>query len=214
WQRTAKLRLVRGSHLILPRLNHSDYAVAHFGEDGRIFFVIPWGSRNDLSLIGTTDVDHETGADDVRISPEEIRYMLTITGKLFPRAASSEPISAYSSLRPLVESGESSATKTSREHRVWNSGSGVLHVAGGKYTTYRAMSEEAANLVAGELARGLVDAWRTVTEPVGGNSAEKIEQLRSEISRLADASGLAEEDVEYLVRDFGVLAPAVLDALP
>ncbi|MCP5114991.1 MAG: hypothetical protein GY953_29525, partial [bacterium] len=151
---------------------------------------------------------------DGRISADEIRYMMNIVGTLFPDTTERKPISAFSSLRPLVESGESSATKTSREHRIWNSGSGVLHVAGGKYTTYRAMAEEATNLLAEELFPDLLGRCSTATEPVGGNSADKLEGLRESCAELAGRFNLDAGDVEYLARDFGVLAPAVLDLAP
>ena len=70
-------------------------------------------------------------------------------------------ISSYSSLRPLVAHGAESATSASREHRIWNSEEGILHIAGGKYTTYRAMSEEAAELACQEIAPAL--CGRSVT---------------------------------------------------
>ena len=140
WSANGPLRLVRGSHILLPNVLQSDHAIAHFEEAGRIVFVIPWwGGR--LCLVGTTDVDHEGSPDDVRISRGEVDYLMRIVRRLFPKSAA-EPISGYSSLRPLLMSGNASPTKTSREHRIWKSADGVLHVAGGKYTTYRAMADE------------------------------------------------------------------------
>ncbi len=56
WAHNPAPRLVRGSHIVLPRLNHSDHAIAYFDESGRIIFFIPWGERRDRTLIGTTDV--------------------------------------------------------------------------------------------------------------------------------------------------------------
>jgi glycerol-3-phosphate dehydrogenase len=141
WSTNRPLRLVRGSHILLPRLLESDYAVAHFDETGRIVFVIPWWG-GELSLVGTTDIDHEGSPDDVRISRGEVEYLMRIVRQLFPTSNAS-PVSAYSSLRPLLLSSQESPTKTSREHRIWQSEDGALHVAGGKYTTYRAMADEA-----------------------------------------------------------------------
>jgi glycerol-3-phosphate dehydrogenase len=140
WSTNGPLRLVRGSHILLPNVLQSDHAIAHFEESGRIVFVIPWwGGR--LCLVGTTDIDHEGSPDDVRISRAEIEYLMRIVRRLFPKTAA-EPVSGYSSLRPLLPSNNASPTRTSREHRIWQSAEGVLHVAGGKYTTYRAMAEE------------------------------------------------------------------------
>lgn len=153
WGPPRALRLVRGSHIVLPRLNESDNAIAHFEESGRILFVIPWGSARQLSLVGTTDVDHGASPDDVRISAGEMQYLLGVVHRLFPGLRELRPISAFSSLRPLVAGDSASATRTSREHRIWRSEDGVVHIAGGKFTTYRLMSEEAVDMIAPELAK-------------------------------------------------------------
>ncbi|MDQ6759101.1 MAG: FAD-dependent oxidoreductase, partial [Acidobacteriota bacterium] len=142
-------------HIIIPRVNASDHAVAYFERAGRIVFLIPWGSGKQLTLVGTTDVDHFGGPDQVHITPEETEYLLGIVREVFPGSGPSEVLSSYSSLRPLVPQGEGSATSASRGHRIWNAADGVLHIAGGKYTTYRAMSEEAAELACAEIAPAL-----------------------------------------------------------
>lgn len=166
WAESGPLRLVRGSHLIFPRIGSSDHAIAHFDEQGRIIFLIPWGTHRQLTLVGTTDVDHTGSPDDVRISPDEISYLLNIIRRLYPDARSLQPISSYSSLRPLVRDESDSATSTSREHRIWNSPEGILHIAGGKYTTYRSMSEEAADLVTREIAPALTSVHVTAQTPL------------------------------------------------
>lgn len=152
WSGSASLRLVRGSHIIIPRVNACDNAISYFEASGRIVFLIPWGSQNQLTLVGTTDIDHATGPDRVQITPEEIEYLSGIVQQVFPAAGRPEVISSYSSLRPLVANHANSPTSASREHRIWNSEDGILHIAGGKYTTYRAMSEEAADLAGQEIA--------------------------------------------------------------
>ncbi|MGB7654212.1 MAG: FAD-dependent oxidoreductase, partial [Novosphingobium sp.] len=122
----------------MPGLNRSENAIAYFGDDGRIIFVIPWGPGNKLSLVGTTDIDHGGTADNVRISNEEVAYLRGVVGRLFPGDAGVEPVAAYSSLRPLIVSGSTSATAASRSHKIWLE-NGVLKITGGKYTTYRSM---------------------------------------------------------------------------
>ena len=214
WQQGGDLRLVRGSHIVLPRLNASDHAVAYFAEDGRIIFVIPWGGMQPVSLVGTTDCDHAEGPNEVRICPDEIRYLLRIVERLFPEAKGIRPLASFSSLRPLLQSGSESATKTSREHRIWNGSDGVLRIAGGKYTTYRAMSQQAADMVATEVAPRLADICSTDKTPVGGNSREKLSELWSASDPLARTHGLDRREAEWLTHDFGMLSPAVLDDLP
>ncbi len=146
WSGGGKLRLVRGSHLIFPRIQSGAEAIAFFDEHGRIVFLIPWGENGDLTLVGTTDVDHDGSPDDVHISDEETRYLSAIVRRLFP-AYRGEPVSSYSALRPLIAEKGHSATSTSREHSIWETPDGVLHIAGGKYTTYRAMSEELVDML-------------------------------------------------------------------
>jgi glycerol-3-phosphate dehydrogenase len=164
WSNPDSLRLVRGSHIVIRRVNASDHAIAHFEPDGRIVFVIPWGSRNQLTLVGTTDEDHKESPDHVHISSGETRYLLGIVHKLFPQHSDITPVSTFSSLRPLVRTS-GSATRASRDHRIWNSSDGVLHIAGGKYTTYRLMTEEASDLVCKEIAPEIETVHRTAQTP-------------------------------------------------
>jgi len=146
WSEGAPLRLVRGSHLIFPRIQNGSEAIAYFDEKGRIVFLIPWGENDDLTLVGTTDVDHAGNADDVQISREESDYLKSIVHRLYPDYRA-EPVASYSALRPLIAQTGRSATSTSREHRIWESAGDTLHISGGKYTTYRAMSEELVDMI-------------------------------------------------------------------
>jgi glycerol-3-phosphate dehydrogenase len=184
WSTGGPLRLVRGSHLIFPRIQKGDEALAYFDEQGRIIFLIPWGENDDLTLVGTTDVDHQGGPDDVRISAEETAYLVSVVRRLFP-SYRGEPVSSYSSLRPLIaESGES-ATSTSREHRIWETSDGVLHIAGGKYTTYRRMSEELVDALLQELRPGRSLPCRTAETPLNTAQipSDPVARIRMAVER-------------------------------
>ena len=161
WLDGQTLRLVRGSHIVLPRVTSGDRAIAHFEPNGRIVFLIPWGSQNQLTLVGTTEADHSDSPDRVRISEAEAKYLLGIVGKLFPGSKGVAPVTSFSSLRPLVRAHGGSATRVSRDHKIWNTPDGILHIAGGKYTTYRLMSEEAADLICSEIAPELATVHKT-----------------------------------------------------
>ncbi|WP_051669662.1 glycerol-3-phosphate dehydrogenase/oxidase [Bryobacter aggregatus] len=165
WNRGETTRLVRGSHLILPRLFPGEDAVAHFHHDGRIIFFIPWGDLNPVTLIGTTDVDHSGSADQVQISRGEIDYLRGIAKQLFPASADMETLGCFSSLRPLLAAPGKSASATSREHHIAFREDQVLEIIGGKYTTYRSMAEEAADLVCGRIAPNLVPSHPTRSTP-------------------------------------------------
>lgn len=207
WAGGNALRLVRGSHIVIPRVNASDNAIAWFDSSGRIVFVIPWGGAGQLSLVGTTDVEHATGPDDVHISPEELDYLLGVVHRLFPDVRQVTPISTFSSLRPLVRKGTESATRASREHRIWMDDAGTVHVAGGKYTTYRAMSEEAANLLS-------TTPSVTATTPLGGNTKDRIDELLSGAEAVAAHHRLTAAEVRRLIRHYGVQAAKVMEYLP
>ncbi len=213
WETGSRIRLVRGSHLILPRLNAGDHAIAFFEDAGRIVFVIPW-SGGALSLVGTTDVDHEGSPDDVSISPDEVGYLLAIVRRLYPGAGDLRPIAAYSALRALVRDHAASPTETSREHRIWNAEDGVLHVAGGKYTTYRLMSEEAAERVVREIAPPLAGRSATAQTPLGGNTRARLAELGASLPELAARHCLEEARLRPLASDYGVQLPHLLACLP
>jgi glycerol-3-phosphate dehydrogenase len=213
WQDAGSVRLVRGSHIIVPKLNASENAIAWFADDGRIIFVIPWGSGRRWSLVGTTDVDHAGPPDDAAISADEIRYLLAVVARLFPRAAGVQPVAAYSSLRPLAAGESISATAASRDHRIWIA-DGIVRIAGGKYTTFRARSEEAVDLLARDLAPALVGRCRTAETPLGGNSPEAFAELMAGAAALAARHGLAEWETRELIHSHGRQACAVLELLP
>jgi glycerol-3-phosphate dehydrogenase len=209
WAKDPAPRLVRGSHIVMPRLNHSKHAIAHFEDDGRIVFFIPWGERGERTLIGTTDVDHDGSADEVHISEGETRYLRTIAARIFPASARMEPVATFSSLRPLLVS-HASATKATREHHIYRDAEGVIRITGGKYTTYRVMAEEAADLVTEEIAPGLRQVHLTATRALNGNTPEAVEGLLQSAGELAAQYGLAESEIVMLVRQYGVLTGAVL----
>lgn len=214
WARDPAPRLVRGSHIVMPRLNASDHAIAHFEDDGRIIFFIPWGERGERTLIGTTDVDHDGSADDVHISEEETRYLREIAARIFPASAKLEPVATFSSLRPLLVSQGSaakSATQATREHHIYRDAQGIIRITGGKYTTYRAMSEEAADLVTAEVAPGLRNVHLTARTALGGNTPEAIQALSKGTRALSAQYRVAEPQIIMLIHQYGVLTTAVLE---
>lgn len=212
WSKEGDLRLVRGSHLILPRMTSSENAIAYFEASGRIVFFIPWGESRPCTLVGTTEVDHNTSPDDVHISQAEVDYLLSIVRRLFP-SANCEPLASYSSLRPLVRDESKSPTSTSREHRIWNSDDGVLHIAGGKYTTYRLMCSEAADLFAKELdpAQGLQNPAPLTA--VLGNTVDHQYALVASVPKIASDHALSPVEARQVAR-YGTRSPALIDLLP
>ena len=182
WSAAGGLRLVRGSHIVIPRVGLSDHAVAYFDPAGRVIFLIPWGTRRDLTLVGTTDVDHTEGPDRVHITTAERDYLMNAVHRVFPAPSQPEIIATFSSLRPLISGRSGSPTSATREHRIWSDDDGCLHVAGGKYTTYRAMSEEAADLACSGIAPELARVHLTATTVLPAPDPERERALEQRLS--------------------------------
>ncbi|MFM7347909.1 MAG: glycerol-3-phosphate dehydrogenase, partial [Erythrobacter sp.] len=144
---TQKMRLVRGSHIVVKKL--FDHPFAYFFQlpDGRIFFAIPY--ERDFTLIGTTDVDHHEGLDAVKASPEEIAYLCAGASEYFRKPVTpADVVWTYSGVRPLVDEGTGKPEAATRGYRFELDGGAdgsapLLSVFGGKITTYRHLAAEA-----------------------------------------------------------------------
>lgn len=208
WSHDPRVRLVRGSHIVLPRLNRSGHAIAWFEPAGRIVFFIPWGSLRQFTLVGTTDVDHDGPPGEARISPEEVQYLLNAARRVFGDQVG-EPVGSFSSVRPLVFEKGRSATATSRTHRIWADTDGIVHITGGKYTTFRLMSKQAADLAYPEWAG--MDPTRTT--PLRGNSRSAIAQLRADAAAIAKKYRVGDEEVMSFIRAYGIRLTDVLSLI-
>ncbi len=143
-----ELRPAKGVHLVIARDRvHADAAVSFQAQDGRHMFLCPW---QDVHLIGTTDAFSDE-IDAPQVNHEEVRYLLAAANHAFPRARLSEAdlISVYAGVRPLVADARADQppSRVSREHRFTEDASGLISIAGGKLTTYRAMAEETVDRV-------------------------------------------------------------------
>lgn len=137
------MRPSKGIHLTLrrDRLPLQDAVVMAADSEKRIVFGIP---RHEMIIIGTTDTDFNADPGDVCSNADDVKYLLKIVNDYFPEAhlAEEDIIASYSGVRPLVSDGSASESATSREHVIFSDRAGVTFVAGGKYTTYRAMAEQ------------------------------------------------------------------------
>lgn len=142
------LRPTKGIHLTLhkDRLPLSSAVVMAAQEGPRITFAIP---RHEMIIIGTTDTDFSGNPSDAKVNLEDVTYLLKITNDYFPGANLTEAdiISTYVGVRPLVKDDSGNESKTSREHVIISDQRGFTFVAGGKYTTYRLMSEQIVDKV-------------------------------------------------------------------
>ena len=138
-----RVRLVRGSHIVLPALYQGAHAFILQNDAGRVVFVIPYEGR--FSLVGTTDVV-QAEATAPQCTEEEVDYLCAAVGRQFrvaPRAA--DVVWRYSGVRPLYDDGEANPSAITRDYvlKLDDAGAPLLSVFGGKITTYRRLAEEA-----------------------------------------------------------------------
>jgi glycerol-3-phosphate dehydrogenase len=147
---TEGVRLVRGSHIVVPKLY--DHGKCYFfqGEDGRIIFTIPY--ETDFTLIGTTDAEHTDVGTKPVCTPEEQSYLADFASNYFKKPVSTDDIIwTYSGVRPLYDDGATSATAATRDYVLKvneTAGAPMLNVFGGKITTYRRLAETALEKIA------------------------------------------------------------------
>ncbi|MCG8412718.1 MAG: glycerol-3-phosphate dehydrogenase [Pseudomonadales bacterium] len=175
------LRLVKGSHIVVPKLHDGDNAFLMQHHDGRVIFVIPY--LQDYSLIGTTDEEFSGDLDEPGISKEETEYLIAITNLYFKGTLHRDDIvHTYSGVRPLIDEQGKSASKVSRDYRLVleKEPAPILSVYGGKVTTYRVLAEQVMSQL-GQFFPGMKGAW-TKRAVLPGGDFELAETLYQELA--------------------------------
>ncbi|NWJ70832.1 glycerol-3-phosphate dehydrogenase/oxidase [Pseudonocardia sp. ICBG1122] len=203
-----KVRASKGIHLVVPRDRIRGDAGLILRTEKSVLFVIPWGRH---WIIGTTDTDWDLDKAHPAASAADIEYLLAHVNEVLEQPLTHEDVEGvYAGLRPLLH-GESEATsKLSREHAVATPVPGLVVVAGGKYTTYRVMAEDAVDAAVHSLD-AKVPASCTEKVPLLG--AEGFTALRNSTQQLAARSGLHPVRIEHLLGRYGSLIDEVLDLL-
>lgn len=209
------LRPTKGVHLVFKRERMPVQTGIVMAVEERIVFVIP---RGDIVIVGTTDTDFRDNPADVRVSSEDVVYLLETTNKYFPSLGLSpeDVISCYAGVRPLVKDDSSSEGKTSREHVIYKHTDHITLVAGGKYTTYRSMAEEIVETVLKRFPFEQKMALRspntkTYLNPMA--TPERIKRFASRIPGYAQRFGVPEQHVVDLMNRHGEEALVVLESL-
>ncbi|WP_458095874.1 glycerol-3-phosphate dehydrogenase [Roseomonas sp. WA12] len=152
---TGRVRLVRGSHIVVPALYEGPQAYILQNDDRRVIFVIPYEER--YSLIGTTDVAHDPTMGKPHCTPEEAAYLCTAVSRQFRTPVTPEQIAwTYSGVRPLHDDGSDNPSSVTRDYTLAmdiKGGAPLLSVLGGKITTYRRLAEDAAQQLGRALGR-------------------------------------------------------------
>ena len=205
------VRLVQGSHIVVPRLYEHDRAYIFQNADGRIFFAIPY--ERDFTLVGTTDRDWNDDPADVAISDEEIDYIIEGANGYFARPVRREDmVWSYSGVRPLFDDGASAAQEATRDYVLKLDGRGgeggdrapLLNVFGGKLTTYRRLAESALDLI-GKGIGGRGRPWTRGATLPGGDFP--MTGYDAQWRKLREAYPfLREDEAKRLTRLYGTVA--------
>lgn len=201
-QRERPIRLVKGSHIVLPRLYPGKHAFLLQNKDGRVVFAIPFEGA--FTLVGTTDVDCTGPAGEPAISGAETEYLLaTVRDTFVARVSPADIVWSYSGIRTLVDDGTADPSKAGRDYALDLDVNGppLLSVFGGKLTTYRRLAEQAMD----RLARHFPKATRAWTDGavLPGGDIPMLEPERFERALVSANSGLAEDLLIRLARTYG-----------
>lgn len=207
----AQMRLIKGSHIVVPKLYDGPHAFILQNEDNRVIFVIPY--EGDFSLIGTTDVPVDGKPGPVEISAEEADYLCAAVNRYFRAAISpTDVVWSYAGVRPLYDDGENDPSAVTRDYVLsLDSPDGappMLSIFGGKITTARKLAEQAMAKL-DPFFPDLPPGWTAGAALPGGDFGafdSFARALRQEYPGL-DGSWL-----EGLAHRHGTRARAVLDA--
>lgn len=202
------IRMIQGSHLIVPRLNDDERAYILQNRDGRIVFVLPY--QRHYSLIGTTDRRYQGDPSNVGISEEEIDYLLDVLNSHFKKQlARADVIATYSGVRPLCDDESESPSAMTRDYTLDldRQGAPMLSVFGGKITTYRKLSESALEKLQ-SLFDNMTQPWTRDAKLPGGD-IESRDAFAARLTR--DYTFLTPEQCERFASSYGTLCLKFLD---
>ena len=212
-----RLRLVKGSHVVVPRLYDGAHAYILQQPDRRVVFLIPWGATR--TLLGTTEIVVDAPGP-AHLDPAETDYLCAAAARFLRDAPTPRDVLwSYAGLRPLLDDGRASASAVTRDYALDldTDGAPLLSAWGGKLTTCRRLAERAVDLLAPLLAAHR-PAW-TADAPLPGGAlppgADATLRRDAELAALrADFTGTAPDLLAALIDRHGALARALLDSAP
>ena len=206
----ANLRLVKGSHLIFPRLFEGDHCYIFQNKDDRIIFAIPY--ERDFTLVGTTDQSFEGDPSGIDISPEESEYICNAANEyLATDITPADAVASFAGVRPLYENNAASNSTVTRDYQFeldsGENGDGptILSIFGGKITTYRKLAEHALEKLPNTRGR----PW-TAEEDLPGGDIDPLE-FDAFVKRMQDRYAFLEPStILRLARAYGTRMEAFL----
>jgi glycerol-3-phosphate dehydrogenase len=207
----AKIRMVKGSHLVVDKLYDHDRCYIFQNADGRICFAIPY--EHNYTLVGTTDEDHTGDPGKPEISDAEIDYMLGAVSEYFKKPVTRAQLKwAYSGIRPLYDDGASKAQEATRDYVLKLDKpvgqAPLLSVFGGKITTARKLAESVMEEIKPFFPQ-MKGQWTAKATLPGGDIAHDVVEARiAELQR--KFSFLKPANIRRLFRAYGTEVDSIL----
>jgi glycerol-3-phosphate dehydrogenase len=203
------VRLVKGSHIVLPRLYDGEHAFILQNDDRRVVFLIPYEER--YTLVGTTDVDYHCDPASPLASEAEVDYLCRAAGRYLARApAPADVLWRYSGVRPLYDDGSDDPSSITRDYTLRvdddRGAAPVLSVFGGKLTTYRRLAEHALEKLAPYFP-AMKPSWTAQAPLPGSDFTDREAAKRSALEKFRDLLPVVKQGI---FRRHGTLSPEVL----
>jgi len=200
-----RVRASKGVHIVVPRDRIVSDSAIILRTEKSVLFVIPWGNH---WIIGTTDTDWNLDLAHPAATKADIDYLLTHVNKVLVAPLTHDDIDGvYAGLRPLLAGESDETSKLSREHAVARVAPGLIAIAGGKYTTYRVMAEDAVDVAAEDIPTRIASS---ITEKVPLLGADGYFALVNQTMNLAEQYGLHPYRIKHLLDRYGSLIDDVL----
>jgi len=201
------VRMSKGAHIVVPGDAIKSEAGIIIKTDVSVLFIIPWG---DKWIVGTTDTDYQEDRDEPLASRDDVSYIINQANRVLePKLDRSQVIGVFAGLRPLVSSNpDSPTTELSREHVVDHPVPGFVSIAGGKYTTYRVMAEDAVDAATSDIRRIVPESC---TEGVAIIGADGYSVMVNKVAELSREYGVTQQTIEHLLDRYGSLFEEVLE---
>ena len=197
------VRLVKGSHIVVPKFWVGSHAYLFQNDDRRVIFVNPY--QGDLALIGTTDIPYEGRAEDVAIDGAETQYLLRALRRYLRNPPEDRDIvHSFSGVRPLYDDSAKNPSAVTRDYVLEIDGTPetppVLSIFGGKITTYRKLAEHVLQRLMPWFPR-LSPAWTPAALLPGGDIPGDFEDFVADLQR--EYSGLPASLIRHYARLYG-----------
>lgn len=205
------IRMIKGSHIVVPKLYQHSNAFIMQNTDKRIVFAIPY--REHYTLLGTTDVEYKGNPNDVAISEEETQYILKVANDHFKKTLSpADVVWSYSGVRPLLEDESSDPSAVTRDYTLHlddkNHKAPLLSIFGGKITTYRKLALSAMTKLT-PYFDNLGEAWTDSKPLPGGNLEMSLDAFAMKLQQ--DYPFIGANLARRFANSYGTLTHTLLD---